>query len=129
MTAGALHAPKRVLVVEDDNDVRFLVAEELQEHGYAVAQARNGLEALEAVAEEWPSVILLDMRMPIMDGWRFVSELRKRYGRVAPLVVMTAAANAGERAREVDADGFLAKPFELEAVIEAVERALSEIGA
>lgn len=124
MAAGAVREPTRILVVEDDNDVRFLVSEELEQHGYVVAQARNGLEALDAVAEEWPNVILLDMRMPIMDGWRFVSELRKRYGRVAPLVVMTAAANAGERAREVEANGWLAKPFELDAVVEAVEQAM-----
>lgn len=124
MAAGAVREPTRILVVEDDNDVRFLVSEELEQHGYVVAQARNGLEALAAVAEEWPNVILLDMRMPIMDGWRFVSELRKRYGRVAPLVVMTAAANAGERAREVEANGWLAKPFELDAVVEAVEQAM-----
>lgn len=123
MTAGA---QKRILVVEDDNDVRFLVAEELEQHGYAVVEARNGLEALDAVAKEWPSAILLDMRMPLMDGWHFVRELRKRYGRVAPLVVMTAAANASERAREVDANDWLAKPFELDAVVETVERVLKK---
>ncbi len=114
----------RVLLVEDDEDLRFLVADELEQHHYVVTQAANGLEALEAIEHEWPSVILLDMRMPLMDGWRFVSELRKRYGRVAPLVVMTAATDARERALSVDANGWLAKPFELDAVLEAVEHAI-----
>src|SRR5262249_17825658 len=116
------HTPsaKRVLVVEDDEDLRFIVVAELEGHGHLVEQAENGLQPLDAVEHAWPDLILLDMRMPVMDGWRFVSELRKRYGRVVPIVVMSAAADARARAREVGAEACLAKPFELTALIDAV---------
>jgi DNA-binding response OmpR family regulator len=119
---------KRVLVVEDDSDVRFLVSATLQEHGFQVDEAENGLVALEAVGRARPNVILLDMRMPIMNGWTFVSELRKRWGRTPPLVVMTAATDARERAREVAADAWLAKPFELDALVDTVDGVLAAGG-
>lgn len=118
------NAPKHILVVEDDMDVRFLLAAELEQHGYSVEQAANGLEALNAITTARPHVILLDMRMPVMDGWHFVTELRSRFGRVAPIVVMTAAADPRARAREVGADAWLAKPFELVDVLAAVKKLL-----
>jgi CheY-like chemotaxis protein len=114
---------KRVLVVEDDDDLRWIVAAELEERGHDVAQAADGLQALDAVVRAWPDLILLDMRMPVMDGWRFVSELRRRFGRVAPIVVMSAAADARERAREVGAQACLAKPFDLAALLAVVDDA------
>lgn len=115
-----------VLVVEDDPDLSGLMKIILGDAGYPVRVAENGVVALARVAEEMPGVILLDMRMPVMNGWEFAREFRARHGRRgARIVVVTAAENARLRAQEIDADGWLEKPFELEAVLEAVALHLS----
>jgi DNA-binding response OmpR family regulator len=109
-----------LLVVEDDPDLSGLMKIILGDAGYAVRTAENGAVALDRVAEEMPRVILLDMRMPVMNGWEFAREFRARHGRAARIVVVTAAENARLRAQEIDADGWLEKPFELDAVLDAV---------
>jgi DNA-binding response OmpR family regulator len=109
-----------LLVVEDDPDLSGLMKIILGDAGYAVRTAENGAVALDRVAEEMPRVILLDMRMPVMNGWEFAREFRARHGRAARIVVVTAAENARMRAQEIDADGWLEKPFELDAVLDAV---------
>jgi CheY-like chemotaxis protein len=111
-----------VLVVEDDPDLLSLVELILRDAGYRVATASHGRAALARVAEEMPALILLDMRMPVMNGWEFAREFRALYGRAAPIVVVTAAENARARADEIGADGWLAKPFDLEDVLRAAER-------
>lgn len=109
-----------VLVVDDDEDLRESVELVLEGEGCRVLTAANGQEALDVVSREMPQVILLDMRMPVMNGWQFAEAFRARFGRVAPLVVMTAAEDARERAREVDAESYLAKPFEIDDVLRTV---------
>jgi CheY-like chemotaxis protein len=111
-----------VLVVEDDMDLLALVEMILLDAGYRVRTARDGRAALDRIGEEMPDVILLDMRMPVMNGWEFAREFRARHGHAAPIVVVTAAENARARAEEIQADGFLAKPFDLADVLGAVER-------
>lgn len=111
-----------ILVVEDDPDLLALLEMVLGEAGYAVRTASDGRAALERVAEEMPALILLDMRMPGMNGWEFAREFRARHGRRAPIVVVTAAENARARADEIAADGWLAKPFDLADVMRAAER-------
>ena len=114
-----------VLVVEDDPDLSGLMKIILGDAGHPVRVAENGAVALARVAEEMPGVILLDMRMPVMNGWEFAREFRARHGRAARIVVVTAAENARLRAQEIDADGWLEKPFELEAVLDAVTQHLA----
>ncbi|HSM92146.1 MAG TPA: response regulator [Anaeromyxobacteraceae bacterium] len=109
-----------VLVVEDDVDLASLMALVLGDAGYRVRTAPEGGAALQRVAEEMPGLILLDMRMPGMNGWEFARQFRARHGRAAPIVVVTAAENARARAAEVDAEGWLAKPFEIEEVLRIV---------
>ncbi len=111
-----------VLVVEDDLDLLGLVEMLLQDAGHRVRTAAHGLQALERTAEEMPGLVLLDMRMPIMNGWEFAREFRARHGRACPIVVVTAAENAQLRAREVEADAWLAKPFDLDDVLRMVAR-------
>ncbi len=111
-----------VLVVEDDLDLLGLVEMVLQEAGHRVRTATDGLRALERVAEEMPRLILLDMRMPVMNGWEFAREFRSRYGRACPIVVVTAAENAQLRAAEIEAEGWLSKPFDLDDVLGMVSR-------
>lgn len=114
-----------VLVVEDDLDLLGLMEMVLEEAGHRVRTAGDGARALERVAEEMPGLILLDMRMPVMNGWEFAREFRSRHGRACPIVVVTAAENAQLRAAEVEAEGYLSKPFDLEDVLSLVERFLA----
>src|SRR3954464_15480182 len=76
---------ERVLVVDDDPDMAEAMALSLESAGYETATAANGLDALEAVESRMPALILLDMRMPIMDGWEFSRELRRRHGTEIPI--------------------------------------------
>lgn len=115
-------SPGGVLVVEDDPDLLSLVEMILKDAGYAVRTASDGRAALARIAEGMPALILLDMRMPGMNGWEFAREFRARYDRGAPIVVVTAAENARARAEEIDADGWLAKPFDLEDVLAVARR-------
>jgi CheY-like chemotaxis protein len=112
--------PFSVLVVEDDADLVSLMELVLSDAGYRVRTALEGGAALARVAEELPGLILLDMRMPGMNGWEFARAFRARYGRACPIVVVTAAENARARAQEVEADGWLAKPFEIDDVLRIV---------
>ncbi len=111
----------RILVVDDDDAVRDMVKDVLDVEGYSVAAACNGAEALQVIERECPSLVLLDMRMPVLDGWGVARELRKR-GLQVPIVVMTAASDAGHWADEIAADGCLAKPFDLSDLLTIVER-------
>ena len=111
-----------ILVVEDDPDLLALEAEILASAGYRVSTAVDGLQALERAEADFPALVLLDMRMPRMDGWRFAAAFRERFGNACPIVVVTAAEDARARAEEVGAAGFLAKPFELDDVLGVVER-------
>lgn len=120
MTAG-----RGVLVVEDDLDLVTLLELVLQDAGYEVRTASDGRVALDRVAEAMPGVILLDMRMPVMNGWEFAREFRARYGHACPIVVVTAAENARARAEEIGADGWLSKPFDLQDVLDTVARNLA----
>jgi CheY-like chemotaxis protein len=111
-----------VLVVEDDDTIRDFVSIALRGMGYAVETAMHGAHALEIVGRDEPNLILLDMRMPIMDGWQFSKLYRAGPGPHAPIVVVTAAQDAAETAEEVEADGFLAKPFHIRDLLAVVDR-------
>jgi DNA-binding response OmpR family regulator len=111
-----------ILVVEDDPDLLALVEMILSDAGYRVMTAPEGRAALACVAREMPALILLDMRMPGMNGWEFAREFRARFGAAAPIVVVTAAENARARAEEIGADGWLAKPFDIDEVLRAAQR-------
>jgi CheY-like chemotaxis protein len=112
-----------ILIVDDDPDLVEILRILLEDCGYSVRCARNGREALESVAQERPAVILLDMLMPVMDGWRCAREVRARYGRGVPIVVVTAAESARARADTVGSvDEVLAKPFDIGELLRIVKR-------
>jgi CheY-like chemotaxis protein len=112
-----------ILVVDDDPTILATVADALDLEGYPVVTATNGAEALAALERETdrPNLVLLDMRMPVLDGWGFMHAVRER-GLSPSVVVMTAAADARRWAREIGAHGVLAKPFELDDLLAAVQR-------
>ncbi len=102
-----------ILVVDDEATIRSLVAEMLEDEGYAVLSATNGEEALDVLAEHRVGAILLDLRMPVMDGRTFANALRARGFRV-PIVVMTAERGGQSVANEIDAVAHLTKPFDID---------------
>ena len=112
-----------VLVVDDEPDLRELVALTLSDAGFDVAVARDGREALQRIAERKPDIVLLDMMMPVMNGQELCAQLRKN-GDSLRLVVMTAADHVSQCAREVGAVGWLAKPFEIDDLVDAIRRGL-----
>ncbi len=106
-----------VLVVDDDPDILEAICDILDGEGYRVARARHGVEALERVAEERPDIILLDLMMPVMDGMAFAQALHQRQPEDhIPIVVISADGNP-QKAASVGAEGFLAKPFDIEALL------------
>lgn len=110
-----------VLVVDDDLDSQQVVADVLEDEGYTVRMAAHGAAALEQVAQQPPAVILLDMRMPIMDGWTFARVYRQQPGPHALIVTMTAAQDAKRWTGEIGAAGVLATPFEMDDLVAVVE--------
>jgi CheY-like chemotaxis protein len=84
--------------------------------------ASQGALALDLIRTRPPDLILLDMRMPDMDGGAFAEAYRQLPGRRAPLIVLTAARDAAERAAQLEADAFLPKPFDIEALLDLVGR-------
>ncbi len=106
-----------VLVVDDDPDILEAICDILGTESYRVARAKNGLEALERVAAERPDVILLDLMMPVMDGVAFAHALHQRPAvSDVPILVISADGNP-QRAAAVGAQGYLAKPFDIDALL------------
>lgn len=113
----------RVLVVEDDRDTREMVSRFLELEGFEVLTARNGAEALDSLKTSGRTcVILLDLMMPVMDGWQFrqLQQNDPSLSRI-PVVVVTAA-GPRERIPPIAADGWLAKPLDLDHLLATVER-------
>ena len=127
--ASTVTSPVRILVVDDDAAIRQAIAELLAEEGFEVSCAANGAEALrELESTTVPSLILLDLTMPVMDGWTFRSAQRQD-PRLAgiPTIVLTAIHGGDPRVFEpLAADAFLPKPFDLERLIATVHRLSAE---
>lgn len=109
----------RVLIVDDESDIRQAVAEVLAEEGHQVVAAGDGEEALAQIRAFHPELVLLDLMMPVMNGWEFraaqkgdpdISEI--------PVVILSAMGREGA----IDADGYIQKPFDLEVLLSAVRR-------
>jgi CheY-like chemotaxis protein len=114
---------KRVLLVDDQDDTRELVALVLVRAGYSVLQAANGRQALDllvATGCELPSLILLDLQMPVMSGWEFLTIVRS-YARLAviPVIVVSGGHKPTQEIRDQTA-GFFAKPVDHRVLLERV---------
>jgi len=110
-----------VLVVDDQEAIRATLRTALDDEGFTVETAANGKEALD-ILERWqPCVILLDLMMPVMDGWAFREEQR-RAGSTVPVVLLSAAGRLEEHERALGAAAVISKPFDLDRVISTIER-------
>ena len=115
----------RILVAEDDRAVRESLVRALQLEGYTVAAAKNGAEALEAVRQAEPDVVLLDVSMPMVDGLTVCRVLRAEHNQV-PVLMLTARTEPSDRVAGLDAgaDDYLAKPYDLEELLARVRALL-----
>lgn len=116
-----------VLVVEDEGAVADLVAAVLEADGLEVVKTYNGREALDwmaAASDAFPSVVLLDIKMPVMDGREFARRFVERWDSIAPLVIMTAYTDAEKIAGELGAAAWLGKPFDISTLSNTVRTQL-----
>ena len=117
-----------VLVVEDYQDAREMYAAYLSFSGYRVAEATNGLEAIEKTVELMPDIILMDLALPRMDGWEATKRLKgDARTKHIPIVALTGHALQGhaEGARQAGCDAFVTKPCLPDALVAEIERMLS----
>ena len=114
---------ERILLVDDDDSIRQVVTVFLTDEGYDVAGAGDGQAALDLLATFEPNIILLDLRMPVMDGWEFVRLYRALPGPHAPIVAFVAALHPRAVQAEIGAAALLEKPFDLEELLAALDQA------
>jgi CheY-like chemotaxis protein len=110
-----------VLVVDDQEVIRDTLQVALDDEGFTVECAANGREALDILGRWKPCVILLDLMMPVMDGWAFCEEQR-RTGDRTPIVLLSAAGELDAQQRSLRAAAVIAKPFDIERVISTIEQ-------
>ncbi len=121
MASESMASQSYVLVVDDDPAIRGLVGDALREEGYSVDLAAHGREALEAMRARRPSTVVLDLMMPIMDGFSFMEACHnEQLCDNVPIVVISAVHDALQRIREVPIHACIAKPFDLDELIRTV---------
>lgn len=128
--AGWLGRRPRVLIVDDDPAIRLLCAATLREDGYDVIQAANGQEGLDRALNDSPDVVLLDISMPVLDGFGLAEALRgDERTQKLPLVFLSGEADSDvvTRAYEAGAAGFFSKPFDPAQVGPFIERVLARL--
>ena len=121
---------RRILVVEDDDELRSALSDSLMVEGYDVSTASNGLEALNSLKHgPTPLLILLDLMMPVMNGWQF-RNAQKEDPTLAkiPVIVLSAVGNHVQKVEPLDAVAFMRKPFDLEVLLATVDRYANDPG-
>ena len=112
--------PKKILIVEDEANIRELLRLYLEREGYTVIEAENGVEGIKQWKSEKPDMILLDVMMPVMDGWTVCKEIRAESD--VPIIMLTAKGETADRVSglEMGADDYIVKPLEMPEVIARV---------
>lgn len=111
-----------ILLVEDNEMNRDMLSRRLQRRGYQVICADNGSSAVEVAIAEQPALILMDMELPIKDGWTACQEIKQQQN--TPIIALTAHALAGDREKALAAgcDDYATKPIDFPALIASIER-------
>jgi CheY-like chemotaxis protein len=121
-----------VLVVDDDPDIRRLTKTLLTDHGYHVILAAHGQDAIQRLRQRCPDLIVLDLNMPVMDGWTFRSEQRDLADQkraAVPVLLMTGEDNATAFADTLQAVGVVKKPFDPAELLNAISAAIHSPGS
>jgi DNA-binding response OmpR family regulator len=110
----------RILVVDDNRDIIELVQQVLRIEGHEVVIARDGLEALQQEATTQPDMVILDVNLPVLDGWEVCRRIKAR--RAVPVLLLTVRAERAdiERSRAAGADDHMLKPFEIGAFLKHI---------
>ncbi|MDQ3956695.1 MAG: response regulator [Actinomycetota bacterium] len=121
----------KVLVADDEPALRKLLKTNMELEGYDTLEASNGKEVLDAVRRENPDIILLDIMMPVMDGWEVLTELaaNPEYSSKVILVSAKASDDAQLQGWELGADEYITKPFDLDALLERVREVAARTAA
>ena len=115
---------ERIVIVDDDESIRQIVRLCLSDEGFKVREAANGQAALDALADFQPDLILLDLRMPVMDGWEFARRYAELSGEHVPIIAFVAALNAEQECAMLSTAGIVTKPFDLDDLLTAVRNQL-----
>lgn len=121
-------ARKRILLADDEEDIKTVVTMFLESQGYEVVTAFDGLDTLEKVRSEKPDLILLDIMMPVLDGYEVCKQLKEDEQTAdIPIVILSAAAHAEsvQRGLKAGAQDYIIKPFEPEKLREKIEQILA----
>lgn len=113
-----------ILVVDDDPHVRQTIQLALEEEGFVVETAADGQHGLERAISSRPALVVLDMRLPLVDGTAVADGLRSAFGVPPHIILITADDRPAEKSRRVGAFAYLEKPFELDDLIATVRRGL-----
>jgi two-component system cell cycle response regulator DivK len=122
----------RILLVEDNEMNRDMLSRRLERRGYTVLIAVDGQQGLDTAIAEKPELILLDMSLPVLDGWEVARRLKSDDGlRTIPVIALTAHAMAGDRERALEAgcDDYDTKPVELPRLLQKIETLLTKAGS
>jgi CheY-like chemotaxis protein len=121
---GETTMPPTVLVIDDDEDIRWLVGEVLEQAGFEVSRAAGGAEAMARLAGGLrPALVMLDLMMPGMNGWQVHAAIRGDPALAAiPVVIMSSVAGVAQEAAELGANAHLAKPFDLHDLVAMARR-------
>ena len=117
----------KILIIEDNEQNLYLVTFILEKYGYIVIQARNGQEGIDIAKENCPSLILLDIQLPVMDGYDVAKELRKILGDAVPIIAITSYAMPGDREKALKAgcSDYITKPINPDTFMTNIEQYLS----
>jgi DNA-binding response OmpR family regulator len=121
----------KILVVEDEADLVWVIRFNLEMEGYRTYVASNGEAALEMLRTDPPDIMLLDLMMPVMDGWTVLEEIHKRGLERPKVIVVSARTAAGDRARAAryEVSGYMAKPFDMDELLETIRSLVPAPGA
>jgi len=120
---------RKILVVEDEGDMRKMLAMELEAAGYEVSQAEDGEEGFQAAKKVKPDLIISDILMPKMDGNHLMKKLRQSdFGYDIPFIVLTARGKMRDYFEIMEVDDFVVKPFDADDLLQKVRKALRKAG-
>ncbi len=126
LTTSRARAARPILVDDDDDDVRRIVLETLEAEGWVVLAAPDGQQAIEQAVWQAPALVVLDVTLPVLDGYGVAGALRAAHGARLPILEMSGDGQVASKAQRIGAFAYLRKPFDLDDLVTAVRRGLGD---